>query len=76
MILQAQQSQKMATEKVGKSSKNKCKKFILKNENRLAREQHDSVSQQLFARFDVCMSAITESNLDYKNSEAKQLQDG
>ncbi|MED5243710.1 sensor histidine kinase [Priestia sp. LL-8] len=71
MILQAQQSQKMATEKVENQQK-QVQKIVSQERNRLARELHDSVSQQLFAA-SMLMSAITESNLTLQDSEAKQL---
>ncbi|WP_461672937.1 sensor histidine kinase [Priestia megaterium] len=71
MILQAQQSQKMATEKVENQQK-QVQEIVSQERNRLARELHDSVSQQLFAA-SMLMSAITESNLTLQDSEAKQL---
>jgi NarL family two-component system sensor histidine kinase LiaS len=46
--------------------------IVSQERNRLARELHDSVSQQLFAA-SMLMSAITESNLTLQDSEAKQL---
>lgn len=67
---QVKLSQKMVREKAVDQEK-KIQEVISQERNRLARELHDSVSQQLFAA-SMLMSAITESN-DVKLTERKQL---
>ncbi|TYR79980.1 sensor histidine kinase [Priestia megaterium] len=69
---QAKQSQKMATEKAEDQQK-QVQEIVLQERNRLARELHDSVSQQLFAA-SMLMSAITETKeVSDDEIEMKQL---
>ncbi|MGG0718088.1 sensor histidine kinase [Robertmurraya massiliosenegalensis] len=60
-------SQKLANEKA-EDQENRIQEIISQERNRLARELHDSVSQQLFAA-SMLMSAINETN----ELESKQL---
>ena len=64
-------SQKMANEKAIDQEK-QIQEVISQERNRLARELHDSVSQQLFAA-SMLMSAITESKANMESSESQQL---
>lgn len=64
-------SQRMANEKAVDQEK-QIQEVISQERNRLARELHDSVSQQLFAA-SMLMSAITESKAEVESSERKQL---
>lgn len=64
-------SQKRANEKASNQEK-QIQEVISQERNRLARELHDSVSQQLFAA-SMLMSAITESKVNIETAEAKQL---
>ena len=57
---QAELSQKMATERANEREKG-LQAVVMQERNRVARELHDSVSQQLFAA-SMMMSAITEAN--------------
>jgi len=59
---QAKLSQKLATEKAEDQEK-RIQEIVSQERNRLARELHDSVSQQLFAA-SMLMSAITEDRRD------------
>ncbi|MDQ0218611.1 sensor histidine kinase [Peribacillus cavernae] len=68
---QAKMSQRMASEKVADREKI-VREIVSQERNRLARELHDSVSQQLFAA-SMLMSAITESRPATENAETKQL---
>lgn len=71
---QAKLSQRLATE-AAEDQENRMQEIISQERNRLARELHDSVSQQLFAA-SMLMSAITEAkqqNPDSNDREAKQL---
>jgi two-component system, NarL family, sensor histidine kinase LiaS len=68
---QAKMSQKMASEKVADQEKI-VQEIVSQERNRLARELHDSVSQQLFAA-SMLMSAITESKPESESGETKQL---
>lgn len=68
---QVKLSQKMANEKAVDQEK-QIQEIISRERNRLARELHDSVSQQLFAA-SMLMSAITESHADTESTEKKQL---
>ncbi|WP_066069450.1 sensor histidine kinase [Neobacillus soli] len=74
MSEQAKLSQRLATEKV-EDQEERIQEIIEQERNRLARELHDSVSQQLFAA-SMMMSAINEtkqqSDVD-NDREAKQL---
>ena len=68
---QVKLSQRMANEKAIDQEK-QIQEVISQERNRLARELHDSVSQQLFAA-SMLMSAITESNAKMESPEKKQL---
>ncbi|MEE6132976.1 sensor histidine kinase [Priestia flexa] len=70
MSEQVEQSQKMANEKVEDQQK-RVQEVIIQERNRLARELHDSVSQQLFAA-SMLMSALTESTNE-DSPQSKQL---
>ncbi|MBY6037502.1 sensor histidine kinase [Fictibacillus nanhaiensis] len=65
------QSQKMATEKAVDQEK-RIQDIISQERNRLARELHDSVSQQLFAA-SMIMSAVNEGRTESETRESKQL---
>ncbi|WP_456272111.1 sensor histidine kinase [Bacillus sp. AK031] len=66
------QSQKLVNEKAEEQEK-RIQEIVSQERNRLARELHDSVSQQLFAA-SMMMSAITETKSGESNPrEAKQL---
>jgi NarL family two-component system sensor histidine kinase LiaS len=72
MSEQAKLSQRLATEKV-EDQESRIQEIIEQERNRLARELHDSVSQQLFAA-SMMMSAINETKQVSENDrEAKQL---
>lgn len=71
MSEQVKLSQKLATEKV-EGQENQIQEIISQERNRLARELHDSVSQQLFAA-SMMMSAINETKSDQDDRDAKQL---
>lgn len=72
MSEQVKLSQRLATEKV-EDQESRIQEIIERERNRLARELHDSVSQQLFAA-SMMMSAINETKQDAENDrEAKQL---
>lgn len=68
---QTKLSQKMVTEKAMDQEKY-VQEIVSQERNRLARELHDSVSQQLFAA-SMFMSAITESNSNMEKTEMKQF---
>lgn len=68
---QVKLSQRMANEKAIDQEK-QIQEVISQERNRLARELHDSVSQQLFAA-SMLMSAITEPKAEIESSERKQL---
>jgi two-component system, NarL family, sensor histidine kinase LiaS len=69
---QAKASQKLANEKA-EDQENRIQEIISQERNRLARELHDSVSQQLFAA-SMMMSAINETKqVESENREAKQM---
>ncbi|WLD93887.1 sensor histidine kinase [Alkalihalobacillus sp. AL-G] len=68
---QTKLSQKLANEKAEDQEK-QIQKMVSEERNRLARELHDSVSQQLFAA-SMLMSAVNESN-DEGETKRKQLQ--
>lgn len=61
----------MANEKAIDQEK-QIQEIVSQERNRLARELHDSVSQQLFAA-SMFMSAITESQSDMEKAEMKQF---
>lgn len=71
MLEQIKLSQKLANEKVEDQEK-VIQEMVSQERNRLARELHDSVSQQLFAA-SMMMSAITESRPVTGDRETKQL---
>ncbi|WP_010677825.1 sensor histidine kinase [Bacillus timonensis] len=68
---QTKLSQKLANEKAEDQEK-RIQKIVSEERNRLARELHDSVSQQLFAA-SMMMSAINESRPRTDAREAKQF---
>ncbi|RLQ93083.1 sensor histidine kinase [Falsibacillus albus] len=68
---QTKLSQKLATEKAEVQEK-RIQELVSQERNRLARELHDSVSQQLFAA-SMLMSAINETNPSPSSAESKQL---
>lgn len=72
MLNQAKRSQTLATEKAEEQEK-RIQEMVMQERNRLARELHDSVSQQLFAA-SMLMSAINESGTFSDLPEQKQLQ--
>ncbi|MEK3806178.1 sensor histidine kinase [Bacillus sp. FSL H8-0547] len=69
---QTKLSQKLANEKAEEQEK-RIQKIVSEERNRLARELHDSVSQQLFAA-SMMMSAINESSDSRAKAENRQLQ--
>ncbi|OCA89866.1 sensor histidine kinase [Bacillus sp. FJAT-27986] len=71
LLDQAKRSQALATENSVEQEK-RVQAMVKEERNRLARELHDSVSQQLFAA-SMLMSAINESGGDEETSEKKQL---
>ncbi|PAD68996.1 two-component sensor histidine kinase [Bacillus sp. 7586-K] len=71
MLEQTKLSQKLANEKAEDHEK-RVQEMVSQERNRLARELHDSVSQQLFAA-SMMMSAITESKPLSDDRETKQL---
>ncbi|MDP4161932.1 MAG: sensor histidine kinase [Bacillota bacterium] len=71
MTEQVMLSQRLATEKV-EDVEGRIQEIISQERNRLARELHDSVSQQLFAA-SMMMSAINETKEPSNNRETKQL---
>lgn len=71
MAEQAKISQKLANEKA-EDIESRMQEIVSQERNRLARELHDSVSQQLFAA-SMMMSAITETQQDPEDRQAKQL---
>lgn len=72
MVEQTKLSQKLANEKAEDQEK-RVQDIVSQERNRLARELHDSVSQQLFAA-SMMMSAVTESRPLSDDRESKQLQ--
>ena len=71
MAEQAKLSQRLATEKVH-DQEARIQEVISQERNRLARELHDSVSQQLFAA-SMMMSAINENQPEAEEPLTKQL---
>lgn len=71
MLEQTKLSQKLANEKA-EDHERRIQEMVSQERNRLARELHDSVSQQLFAA-SMMMSAITESKPVSDDRETKQL---
>lgn len=68
---QTELSQRQATERANEREKG-LQEVVVQERNRLARELHDSVSQQLFAA-SMMMSAINESNLPGNSTMKQQL---
>ncbi len=68
---QAKLSQKLATEKA-EDIESRMQEIVSQERNRLARELHDSVSQQLFAA-SMLMSALTETKTKDEDRQTKQL---
>ncbi|WP_318505831.1 sensor histidine kinase [Bacillus sp. T3] len=68
---QVKLSQKLATERA-EGQESQIQAIISQERNRLARELHDSVSQQLFAA-SMMMSAINETKSNQDDRETKQL---
>jgi NarL family two-component system sensor histidine kinase LiaS len=71
MLEQTKLSQKLANEKA-EDQERMIQEMVSQERNRLARELHDSVSQQLFAA-SMMMSAITEARPLSDDRETKQL---
>lgn len=71
ITLQTQYTQKMASKKADIEEK-AIQKIVSEERNRLARELHDSVSQQLFAA-SMLMSTINETRPRADDVEARQL---
>jgi NarL family two-component system sensor histidine kinase LiaS len=71
MTEQTKLSQKLANEKAEEQEK-RIQKIVSEERNRLARELHDSVSQQLFAA-SMMMSAVNETADHRSEAENKQL---
>ncbi|WP_404454101.1 sensor histidine kinase [Virgibacillus necropolis] len=69
--LQAEHSQRMVTERANEREKS-LQEVVIQERNRLARELHDSVSQQLFAA-SMMMSAINENDGSDEQARKKQL---
>lgn len=70
--VQSEQSQKLATKR-SESREQSLQEVVIQERNRLARELHDSVSQQLFAA-SMMMSAFNETNQLESETGKKQLQ--
>src|SRR5690625_2728828 len=68
---QIEHAQKQATERIEEREKG-LQEVVIQERNRLARELHDSVSQQLFAA-SMMMSAINETNPPEEEEIRKQL---
>ncbi|MFQ3545269.1 sensor histidine kinase [Halobacillus rhizosphaerae] len=68
---QAELSQRLATERAKEREKS-LQEVVIQERNRLARELHDSVSQQLFAA-SMMMSAINDSTEQEPGGSHKQL---
>lgn len=72
LVEQTKLSQKLVNEKA-EDQEVKVQSIIIAERNRLARELHDSVSQQLFAA-SMLLSAINETRPKTNDQESKQLQ--
>ncbi|GGB36136.1 sensor histidine kinase [Virgibacillus dakarensis] len=70
--IQAENKQKLATERANEREKS-LQEVVIQERNRLARELHDSVSQQLFA-VSMLMAAINESGGSQNGKLQNQLQ--
>ncbi|SER89557.1 two-component system, NarL family, sensor histidine kinase LiaS [Gracilibacillus ureilyticus] len=68
---QTKRTQKLIDERT-QDQENKLNKVISEERNRLARELHDSVSQELFAA-SMLVSAVNASNIDGNEMMTKQL---
>jgi len=68
---QAELSQKLATERAHEREES-LQEVVIQERNRLARELHDSVSQQLFAA-SMMMSAVNDSHEEKTEGMQKQL---
>lgn len=68
---QVENAQRQATERIEEREKG-LQEVVMQERNRLARELHDSVSQQLFAA-SMLMSAINETNPPQDTQVKKQL---
>ncbi|MBN8236165.1 sensor histidine kinase [Halobacillus kuroshimensis] len=71
IVKQAELSQRMVTERAEEREKS-LQEVVIQERNRLARELHDSVSQQLFAA-SMMMSAINETKDHGREGEDRQL---
>ncbi|WP_405102794.1 histidine kinase [Oceanobacillus sp. FSL H7-0719] len=71
MQQQTEYTQKLATERAEEREQS-LQEIVVQERNRLARELHDSVSQQLFAA-SMMMSAINDNHLPEKNDLRKRL---
>lgn len=69
--IQTEHAQRLATERAEEREKS-LQEIVVQERNRLARELHDSVSQQLFAA-SMMMSTITETNPPKNETIKKQL---
>ncbi|RDY72068.1 sensor histidine kinase [Halobacillus trueperi] len=72
MTKQTELAQRMVTERAEEREKS-LQEVVIQERNRLARELHDSVSQQLFAA-SMMMSAINETDPDDWQATKKQMQ--
>ncbi|MBU9721927.1 MULTISPECIES: sensor histidine kinase [Bacillaceae] len=72
LLKQAEVSQKLVTERATEREKS-LQEVVLQERNRLARELHDSVSQQLFAA-SMMMSAVNEDSDNVEDGMKAQLQ--
>ncbi|MUV36840.1 Histidine kinase [Lentibacillus sp. JNUCC-1] len=70
--IQTENAQRLASERASEREKS-LQEVVEQERNRLARELHDSVSQQLFAA-SMLMSAINETNPPEETGVQKQLQ--
>ncbi|WP_099159960.1 sensor histidine kinase [Virgibacillus ndiopensis] len=70
-MIQTEHAQRLATERANEREKS-LQEVVVQERNRLARELHDSVSQQLFAA-SMMMSAINEANPPEDDAIKKQL---
>ncbi|MFD2045105.1 sensor histidine kinase [Ornithinibacillus salinisoli] len=68
---QTEHAQRLATERANEREQS-LQEIVVQERNRLARELHDSVSQQLFAA-SMMMSAINDTNAPIDESVNKQL---
>lgn len=71
LLKQTELAQRQATERTKEKEKG-LQEVVIQERNRLARELHDSVSQQLFAA-SMMMSAVNEGNQSENNEIKRQL---